>query len=55
MDAQICSWVESFKNFILLKHMPFTDNHHTAFHSFFIFYFFLNKIEILHSIHIKGR
>ena len=44
----------SFKNFILFKHMPFTDDPPHAFHSFF-FFDFINKIEIFHSVHIKGR
>ena len=45
----------SFKNFILLKHMSFTDDPPDRFSQFFYFFYFINKIEFFHSIHIKGR
>ena len=54
MDAQICSYGRSLKNFILFKYMPFRDDPPHRFSQFLLIWFY-KQVEKIHSIHTKGR
>ena len=46
MDAQICSYVEVNKNFILFKSMPFRDDPPHRFSQFMLFLFYKQDWKI---------